>query len=492
LITVNDVSVTEGNTGTVTATFAVKLSAAYGKAVSVHYATADGSATAAGGDYQAASGTLTFAPGETTKNVPVFVNGDRTVEPGENFSLVLTDPTDAFVGDGNGVGFIQDDEPHVSIDYGPALVTEGNAGSTTALFTVRLSAAYDVPVEVNFSTYEGDTDFPICGSYGCYDPPPAATAGGDFQAASGTVTFNPGDTVRTIPVVVDGDLLPELDEYFSVNLTGSTNSALDWTHAVGGILDDEPRASVGNTSSAVEGDTGTTAMTFMVTLSAPPVTAVTVSYETADGLATAGSDYQAAAGTVTFAPGETSKPVTVRVIGDRLGENEEYFTVRLTGATGAVVVTGIAYGTIVDNEPRLSITGGSVTEGNKGTKLLTFTVRLSAAYDQAVTVRYNTNDWSATAGEDYVATSGLLTFAAGQTAKTFTVTVKGDTKKEADERFFVSMTDASSNAVISYYEAGGNILNDDRGPKKPARGHGADVAVRSRVKSQKGWSARDF
>jgi len=95
-ITIDDVTVTEGNIGTTGAVFTVSLSAAYGQTVSVHYGTAPGSATDADGDYQAAYGTLTFAPGETSKNVSVLVNGDRLYEDSESFNVKLRDPTNAF------------------------------------------------------------------------------------------------------------------------------------------------------------------------------------------------------------------------------------------------------------------------------------------------------------------------------------------------------------------------------------------------------------
>jgi hypothetical protein len=471
-LSLNDVSVTEGNTGTTSATFTVKLSAASGQTVSVHYDTVDGSATSAGGDYQAASGTLTFAPGVTSQTITVLVNGDRLAESSESFSLRLGDPVNAFVADGTGTVSIADDEPHVRIDYGPVYVTEGNAGTTTALFTVRLAAAYDAPVSVSYSTVEGDTDFPVWGYYYGYyyiEGPPKATAGSDFQAAAGSVTFAPGETVKTIPITVYGDRLAEPDEAFSVNLGTSATATVDTVHAVGFIVDDEPRVSIG-TATAVEGNTGTKSLAFTVTLTAAATQDVTVSYATADYSATAGSDYQAVSGTMTIPAGQTTGKINVPITGDRVGELDEYFYVNLTGATGALITNGAGWGTIQDDEPRINIAGGSVTEGNKGTKLMTFTVTLSVAYDQTVTVHYNTNDWTATAGTDYVATSGTLTFAAGQTSKTFTVTIKGDTKKEADETFFVSLSNASSNALIEYYEAGGTILNDDgRAGGKPNR-----------------------
>jgi hypothetical protein len=117
----------------------------------------------------------------------------------------------------------------------------------------------------------------------------------------------------------------------------------------------------------------------------------------------------------------------------------------------------------VDDEPRISINSVSLAEGNSGTKAMTFTVTLSAAYDQAVTVNFATHDGNAkTADNDYVANSGTLTFAAGETSKPITVLIKGDTKKEADESFHVLLSGASSNALIDHDYGTGTIVNDDR------------------------------
>jgi hypothetical protein len=174
---------------------------------------------------------------------------------------------------------------------------------------------------------------------------------------------------------------------------------------------------------------------------------------------------------VSFGIGETSKQITVLVNGDRLPEYDESLYVNLTGANGAVLSYYAAgYGTIVDNEPRISINSPSISEGDRGTKLLTFTVTLSAAYDQAVTVYYATQDGSATAGSDYVAISGTLTFAPFQTTKTITVTIKGDKLKENNEYFYVFLSDASSNATASGSGVG-TILNDEPG-KGPGKGPG--------------------
>lgn len=463
LLTINNVTVVEGNTGTTAVTFKVTLSAVYNQVVTVDYATVDGSATVAGGDYQAQSGTLTFGIGETSKDVTVLVNGDRLAESYESFSVHLSNPTNAFIGNPVGVGTITDDEPHLSIDYGPVALIEGNSGSTNAQFTVRLSAPYDAPVSVNLSTVEGDTDFPYWGYYGYYESPPFATSNIDFQAATSTLTFAPGETVKIVPITIHGDRIGEVDEYFSVNLSNPSLGTLDAAHAVGIILNDEPYASISSASGA-EGNTGTTSLIFTVTLSAAPTAPVTVDYSTADATATlAGSDYQTKTGTLTFGVGETSKTITVLVNGDRLAESDEYFLVNLTGASGASIGSGTAYGTILDNEPRLSINSVSRTEGNSGTKLMAFTVTLSSVYDQNITVNYATFNSSATAGSDYLATSGTLTFTPGQKTKTINVTIKGDKQKESDEAFYVLLSLASSNALIADAYGWGTILNDESG-----------------------------
>ncbi|MBO0697125.1 MAG: VCBS repeat-containing protein, partial [Zavarzinella sp.] len=150
-LAIGDVTVTEGNSGTVAANFQVSLSAPSTQSVSVQYTTVDGSATAASGDYQAKTGTLTFAPGQTTQTIPVLVNGDRVGEWDENFSVRLSNPTNAFVSDPTGWGTIHDDEPTIDITSfatGP----EGNSGTSLLAVTVNLSAPYDAPVSVDFAT----------------------------------------------------------------------------------------------------------------------------------------------------------------------------------------------------------------------------------------------------------------------------------------------------------------------------------------------------
>jgi probable HAF family extracellular repeat protein len=223
-----------------------------------------------------------------------------------------------------------------------------------------------------------------------------------------------------------------------------------------------PSITIGN-ASVTEGNNGITNAIFTVSLSAANTVPVTVNYATADGAASAGSDYQATGGTLTFAPGQTSKTIAVSVIGDRLPEPNETFTGNLSGATNGTIASGQGLGTILDDEPRISISDVTKYEGKKGqTTLFTFTVTHSAAYDQPVTMSFHTvNGIATTSDQDYIARTGTLTFNPAETTKTITISVNGDSKKEADETFYLDLFGLSNNALFTKNRGIGTILNDD-------------------------------
>jgi probable HAF family extracellular repeat protein len=226
------------------------------------------------------------------------------------------------------------------------------------------------------------------------------------------------------------------------------------------IAENTPLLNVGDVSIS-EGHGGTRIASFTVTLSAASAQAVTVAYATAGGTASADSDYQSVAGTLTFSPGQTSRTVTVVVNGDRIGEPNETFFLNLSQPAGAVIADGQGVGTILDDEPRLSITDVALVEGNSGTRQFVFTVSLSAAYDVPVTVNFATANGTAKAGEDYNARSGAVTFAPGQTSATISIVVKGDRKREASETFFLNLFNAAG-AFLLDSQGKGTILDDDR------------------------------
>jgi hypothetical protein len=226
------------------------------------------------------------------------------------------------------------------------------------------------------------------------------------------------------------------------------------------LLNGIPRISIGD-ATITEGNSGTTYAAVVVSLSDRPKQPVSVNYATQNGTAVAGSDYTTASGKVTFAVGEISKTILLPVKGDQVIESDETFLVSLNSAKQAKIADGQAVVTIQDNEPRISITGASAHEGNSGATLFDFTVSLSNAYDQTVTVNFATSDYTAIAGTDYVAASGTLTFLPSEITKTVTVLGLGNTTPEPQKDFSVTLSGASTNALIVGGTAYGSILDDD-------------------------------
>jgi hypothetical protein len=415
-ISVNDVSVTEGNAGTATATFSVTLSAASGKAVTLDWTTSVGSATA-GTDYVTSSGSRTIAAGSTGTATGVAVNGDVLDEPNESFGITLSNPGNATIADGSGLATIIDDDAAPTLSINDVTVTEGNAGTTPATFTVTLSAASGKTVTVDWATADD-----------------SATQPGDYAAGSETLTFVPNDAAETIAVTVNGDLTAELDESFRFVLTAPSNADLGDAEALGTIVDDEllPVIDI-DEPTLEEGQSGTSPVTFSVTLSHPAAWGVTVDWDTVAGTAAEGIDYVGASGTVTFAPFDTSETVQVTVNGDDTFEPDETFALDLSNASGAPIGDAQGIATIVDDDdaPVMSVADVSVLEGNAGTRHLEFVVSLTGASDVDASVDFATTDGTATGGADYVAASGTLAVPAGETTGLVDVVVKGDITHEA-------------------------------------------------------------
>jgi hypothetical protein len=445
-ISIAGASVTEGNSGVTNANFTVTLSAASQSTVTVGYATGGGTATS-GTDYTATSGTLTFIAGQTQKTVAVPIIGDLLNEPNETFQVTISNPTNATLGASVATGTITNDDALPQLSIGNATVTEGNSSSVTGSFTVSLSAASAQTVTVNYATSNG-----------------TAASGSDYTAASGTVTFSPGATTQTVNVTVLGDTLDEANETFTVALGNPSNATLGTpSSGMGTITDNDtaPSLSIGN-SSVTEGNSGTVNATMTVTLSTASGQTVTVNYGTANNSAVAPGDYTSTSGSLTFSAGTTSRTITVPVRGDTLDEGTETLNVNLSGAANATISDSQGTVTINDDDPTpsLTINNFSVTEGNSGTKTTTFAVTLSAASGRTVTVNYATANGTASSSSDYVATSGTLTFAAGQTTQTITVTIRGDNTNENNETFNMNLSNAS-NASISDSQGVCTILDDD-------------------------------
>jgi hypothetical protein len=229
-------------------------------------------------------------------------------------------------------------------------------------------------------------------------------------------------------------------------------------------------ANVGSVSindvAITEGNSGTHLATFTVTRTGGAA-AFAVNFATSDGTATAAdNDYVTNAGTLNFATGVNTQTVSVFIVGDTKFESDESFFVNLSGATNGASISGnLGIGTIINDDPvpapSVAINDVTVTEGNNGTKVATFTVTHSGG-PAAFAVNFATSDGSATiADHDYVAGSGTLNFATGVDTQTISVTINGDTKIESNETFSVTLSGATNGAIISDGHGIGTIANDD-------------------------------
>ncbi|MCB8921323.1 MAG: hypothetical protein H6662_07045 [Ardenticatenaceae bacterium] len=224
-LTIADESVLEGNSSTVNMLFTVQLSPPSPDTVTVDYTTVAGTAEA-GVDYTAVADTLTFNPGETSQQITVTVLGDIIDEGiSENFTVQLSGAVNANLEDAAATGTITDDDSaRLSHNYGPH-IPEGNSGLTPAVFTVTLStpAAFTITVDYEVSSGYGED---------------GATLGVDFLATPGTLTFLPGETVKTYTVDVVGDMELEADEYYS-SLISNANVPITVNGSPAAILNDD-------------------------------------------------------------------------------------------------------------------------------------------------------------------------------------------------------------------------------------------------------------
>lgn len=353
---------------------------------------------------------------------------------------------------GSGVELQSQNEPVVSLVNEPVL-TEG----ATANFQLLLTEAQSEVVTVTYTTEDGNG-------------PEGALAGEDYVAQIGqTILFQPGETQKTISIATLDDSFVETDEFFSVKIQQVDGAERGTSLADATIQDDDagaPRIVIQNAATVNEGQDSQ----FTVTLSTAVSELVTVRYSTADGGgpdgATNGVDFESASDQVlTFDPGETSKTITVKTLVDTVTETQEEFQVVLSDAVGAAISRSTATARINDGGsdlPSLTILdAATVTEGATST----FTVQLSQASDEVVTVDFSTVDGNgplgAMAGEDYVGRSGVqVVFPAGTTQQTISIVTLDDSVEETDETFEVVLSNAA-NAVIADADATGFIQDDD-------------------------------
>jgi hypothetical protein len=401
------------------------------------------------------STTMAFAAGETAKSVTVSVLRDTVPEGDETFTLGLSSPVGVTLSDAVGTGMIANDDAPAYLSVRDVTTTEGNSGTHVVNFTITRSGNTTVPATVKYATSSA-----------------TATAPADYTAVPlTTLTFAVGETTKTVAVSVVGDTTAEANESFRLSLSSPVGAAMSDNISTATIANDDGTATPGpatwlaiSDGSRSEGNSGTALETFTVIRYGNTTGTSSVKYATSNGTAVSGSDYTAVPWTlITFAAGQTSTTVSVSVLGDTVPEATEAFNVGLSAVTGAVLADSAGIGTIVnDDAPTyLRVNDLSVSEGNSGSKLITFTIKRSGNTTVGSSVKYATANSTALAGSDYTAVPAtLVSFLAGETSKSVTVSVLGDTTVEPNETFSLVLS-APVGAFVSDTTGVATLVNDD-------------------------------
>ena len=447
-LAIDSPSVNEGDAGSTTLSYIVTLTGETEQEVTVDYADATSGTATSGTDYTAITGgTLTFASGTTTQNIDVTVTGDTDDEPNDTVILRLSNPVNATITNADGTGTITNDDsavalPSISITAGTA-VTEG----ANATFTLTADSA---PV--------GDLTVTV-----------TVTETGNFIAspAPTTVTIADGATTATLEVPTMADLIDEANGMITAMVEGGAGYTVDGTNNSASVTvndDDEPTLAI-DSPSVAEGDSGSTTLTYIVTLTGETEQEVTVDYADAtSGTATSGTDYTAiTGGTLTFASGTTTQNIDVTVTGDTDDEPNDTVILRLSNPVNATITNADGTGTITNDDsavalPSISITAGTaVTEGANATFMLT--ADSAPVGDLTVTV-------TVTETGNFIASPAptTVTIADGATTATLEVPTMADLIDEANGMITAMVEGGAGYTVDATNNSASVTVNDDDEP----------------------------
>ncbi len=447
-LAIDSPSVAEGDSGSTTLTYIVTLTGETEQEVTVDYADATSGTATSGTDYTAITGgTLTFASGTTTQNIDVTVTGDTDDEPNDTVILRLSNPVNATITNADGTGTITNDDsavalPSISITAGTA-VTEG--ANATFMLTADSAPVGDLTVTVT------------------------VTETGNFIAspAPTTVTIADGATTATLEVPTMADLIDEANGMITAMVEGGAGYTVDGTNNSASVTvndDDEPTLAI-DSPSVAEGDSGSTTLTYIVTLTGETEQEVTVDYaDTTSGTATSGTDYTAiTGGTLTFASGTTTQNIDVTVTGDTDDEPNDTVIVRLSNPVNATITNADGTGTITNDDsavalPSISITAGTaVTEGANATFMLT--ADSAPVGDLTVTV-------TVTETGNFIASPAptTVTIADGATTATLEVPTMADLIDEANGMITAMVEGGAGYTVDGTNNSASVTVNDDDEP----------------------------
>lgn len=419
----------------------VELSFPFNATMQVDYTTVDVQAVA-GQDYSAVSGTVIFGPNETNQTILVPITEDTNYEQPETLQLKLLNPvvTKLSVPNVTTVTIYDNDAPP-TVSFKSAAVSVNEAAGTAAV-QLQLSATSFETVAVQVTSSNQ-----------------TATAGADFGLVNEVVSFVPGSKTAVLTVPITNDTMLEPAETLLLTLSNAQSATLGaLTEATVTIADNDSPPTVAFELAAYEFTENSGSPVVNVVLSSPSLATVTVNYAGVNGTAVAGADYTGLNGTLTFNPGVTSLPLPLSLLDDNLEENNETFSLTLSGPAGATLGTPSSVNVLIlDNEvpPAAQFLAHNQTV-DEDAGLVLVEVALSNPSDQVVKVDYTFANDSAVAPADFTGSNGTLTFAPGESSKTIPVTIVNDTMYEAEERLTITLSNwvnalPGSRSVLSLF-----------------------------------------
>lgn len=426
--------------------------------LSIDYLLTGGTATP-GTDYEATSGTLNFDGNSTGAEIKPFnitIYGDEAEEANETFIVSLEDISNTAVNPSN-ISIVSspatfeitnDDGTIVTVTADPSEVLEN---TDTVEFKIELDNPSVQTVKVDYETLDG-----------------TAVEDSDYEATSGSVTFDPGETIKTVSVTLVDNSVDEPNEIFYLQLTEADNATIGTDNqAPLTIIDDDGLPSVTFSSDSYQVSEGVSSVPVTLTLSRIASDPVSVLVSSSAGSASSPNDFDELNTIVTFEPNQVVKTVLITPNNDSVFERDETFTVDLSnfvnGAPGEIAEAEV---TILEDDlaPIISISDVSTSETND-ISTMNFVVSLSEAADVDISVSFETQDGTARVEDgDYVASAGRLVIPAGDTSAQIQITVNGDDLGERNEFFRVILSAPSDDNLDPTAEgtiAVGTLENDD-------------------------------
>jgi hypothetical protein len=464
-----DASQAEGDSGETVFNFNVWRFGALDRSITLDFeVTGFGATPADGADFGGVlpAGSVSFAPGESRQVISIRVSADRMAEPDEVFRLSLANPVGAVIAIGEAHATIRNDDTTLSVAVLDPDQPEGDSGATGYSFTLTRSGILD-----RVSTI----DYRVVGSGST--PADAVDFGGSLPA--GMVTFLTGETSKQITVDVTGDTRVEADEGFALQLSYPRGASLGMDSASAVIRNDDTRPTVGivaDIAERSEADAVVAPFTFTVHRLGDLSQSASVEYAVSGSGANAAdaADFGGAfpAGTISFAPGETTKVIQVSVNDDPDFEDAETFTVALNNPTNLVIDGGSATAAIHDDD-ELQIfwirpDDAVKPEGSVGMTEYSFKVFRYGDASRPTTAAYDVQGTGLhpADGGDFGGTlpGGLIAFGVDETEQLLRIAVQSDTDIENDEAFSVTVRPTRGESETLSFAATGIIVRDDGPP----------------------------